>query len=189
MLKNEKIMKAKMILLAVLGILASPFLASADEPAPASVTPEATTYQFRNLKFDELLRPQDANNANGTRIVLYSAQPWKCMTWRLQPAGESAFRVQNLFTSKTFAADAGTDAAQPAVVQVPVKKDAADIPTWQFTKLENGSYKITDSKSGKALTAVKKSGEHQVGIVTSLWKNLDEQKWQLEKIDPKQLTM
>jgi len=34
--------------------------------------------------------------------VLYPAEPWKCMTWKLRPAGESVFHVQNHFTSKTF---------------------------------------------------------------------------------------
>jgi hypothetical protein len=62
-------------------------------------------------------------------------------------------------------------------------------PVWQFTKLPDGHYKITDSSSGKALTAMQNPGEHQASIVIAPWKNLDEQKWQLEKIDPKALTM
>ena len=190
--KTNKPMKAKTTVLAILGILACSLSAMAEAPksdsSPAQA-PAATTYQFRNLKFGELLRPQDANGANGTRIVLYSAQPWKCMTWRLQPAGESAFHVQNLFTAKTFAADAKSETDQQAVVQVPMKKDASEIPTWAFTKLEDGSYKITDPKSGKALTAVKGGKDYQIKIVVEAWQNQDEQKWELQKMDPNQLTM
>ena len=151
--------------------------------------PAAGTCQIRNVKHQALLRPRDANNANGTPIVLYPAQPWKCMTWRLQPAGESAFHLKNLFTAKTFSASADTNAPSPSVTQVPLAKVGGDSPAWQFTKLEDGSYKITDSKSGKVLTAEKSAGESEATIVTAPWQNLDEQKWILEKMDPKQLTM
>ncbi|MCX6903304.1 MAG: RICIN domain-containing protein [Verrucomicrobia bacterium] len=136
-----------------------------------------------------MLRPKDANGATGTPIVLYSAQPWKCMSWRLQPAGDAAFALKNLFTSKTFAAGSETGAAQPAVTQVPLAKAEGESPAWQFTKLDDGSYKITDSKSGKALTAAKAAGEYEAKVVVAPWQNLDEQKWRLEKMDPKQLTM
>jgi hypothetical protein len=173
-----------------LGLLLSGFLVSAQErPSGAGDAKplEAGTYHIRNLKFKDLLRPENANGANGTRIVLYSAQPWKCMTWRLQPAGASAFSLQNLFTSKTFAADVKKDQAQAPVTQVPLGAGAA--PGWQFTKLEDGSYKITDAKSGKALTAVKAGNGGEAKIITEVWHDQAEQKWELQKVDPKQLTM
>jgi hypothetical protein len=122
-------------------------------------------------------------------IVLYPAQAWKCMTWRLQPAGESVFQLKNLFTSKTFCASSDTNAQQQSVTQVPLPKDGSEPPTWHFARLADGSYKITDGKSGKALTAVKGADDYSIKIVIALWENLDEQKWELEKIDPKQLTM
>ena len=157
--------------------------------AIAGDAPEATTYQIRNVKHQELLRPRDANNATGTPIVLYPAQPWKCMTWRLQLAGDSAFHLKNLFTGKTFSANAGTNAPQQFVKQIPLAKDGGESPAWQFTKLDDGSYKIADGKSGKVLTAKKRADESEAKIVTAPWENQDEQKWILEKMDPKQLTM
>jgi hypothetical protein len=161
-----------------------------DTPASANSgqAPEATTYQIRNLKYQELLRPLDANNADGTPIVLYSAQPWKCMTWRLQPAGESAFQVQNLFTFKTFGVSSTTN-LPPSVSQVPLAPRGGVSPTWRFLRLEDGNYKITDSHSGRALTAVKAAGEYSIKIVAAPWQNRDEQKWRLEKMNPQQLTM
>ena len=183
-------MKKINLFMAALAVALGNFSVSAeDAPAKANPVPEATTYQIRNVKHQDLLRPKDANNATGTPIVLYSAQPWKCMTWRLQPAGESGFHLKNLFTSKTFAAGSDTAAPQPSVTQVPLAKDGGDSPVWQFTKLEDGNYKIADSKSSKVLTAVKHAGEYEVKIVIAPWQNQDEQKWQLEKMDPKQLTM
>lgn len=179
-------MKKISLFLAVLAVAFGNFCALAeDAPAKANPVPEATTYQIRNVKHQDLLRPKDANSATGTPIVLYSAQPWKCMTWRLQPAGESGFHLKNLFTSKTFAA--GSETA--AVTQVPLAKDGGDSPVWQFTKLADGNYRITDSKSGKVLTAAENSGEYEVKIVIAPWQNSDGQKWILEKMDPKNLTM
>ena len=151
--------------------------------------PEPTTYQIRNVKHQELLRPRYANSANGTPIVLYPAQPWKCMTWRLQPAGESAFHLKNLFTGKTFSSSSDTNALQQFVKQIPLAKDGGESPAWSFTKLDDGNYKIADRKSGKVLTAKKSADESEVKIVTAPWENQDEQKWILEKMDPKQLTM
>jgi hypothetical protein len=183
--------KTKFLLLALTLLVSRGGVYAEDAAVAASnnQVPEATTYQIRNLKHQELLRPRDANSANGTPIVLYSAQPWKCMTWRLQPAGESAFHLKNLFTSKTICASADTNAPQQFVTQIPLAKDAGESPAWKFIKLADGNYEITDSKTGKALTAAKNAGEYEVKIVIAPWQNLDEQKWILEKMDPKQLTM
>jgi hypothetical protein len=155
---------------------------NAAEPALAP-----DTYQIRNKAFGELLRPEDANSANGTPIVLYPAQSWKCMTWRFHAADESAFSLQNLFTSKTFAPDAKGDAAQPALSQVPFGKEAASRPGWRFTKLADGTYRIQEAGSERSLTAVRQNGGYRIQLQP--WKESAEQKWSLEKIDAKSLTM
>lgn len=151
--------------------------------------PEPTTYQIRNIKGDELLRPRDANAANGTPIALYPARPWKCMTWRLQAAGDSGFTVKNLFTSKTFCVNTNSTVPPQAVTQLPLAKNPNDAPHWQFLRLEDGSYKIADNKSGQVLTAVELQSHGEFSVVEAAWQNLTEQKWRLEKIDPKDLTM
>ncbi len=158
---------------------------------PASKLPDASSagpasFQIRNKKFGDLLRPENANNATGTPIVLYPAQPWKCMTWKLHPAGESGYQLQNHFTSKTFAADAKAEQSA-AVTQVPFAKQQAERPVWHFTKLSDGTYEISDAKTGKALTAVKAA--NGLKIVVQAWRESPEQKWELIPIDPSQLTM
>jgi hypothetical protein len=175
------------ILVAVIafGILGTTF--GADSSAPPGNGSSPASYQVRNKKFGQLLRPEDANNANGTRIVLYPAQPWKCMTWKFHPAGESTFQLQNHFTSKTFAAETSGEKPLQAVTQVPFAKESDKRPVWQFTKLADGTYKIADAKSGKVLSAAK--AESGVRIVLDTWHEADEQKWELLPIDPKQLTM
>ena len=147
------------------------------------------SFQIRNQKYGNLLRPEEANSADGTRIVLYPAQPWKCMTWKLQGTGDSGFQLQNHFTGKTFAAETGADKAEAAVTQVPFSRKPEERPTWQLLKLTDGTYKITVPKSGKALTAVKEEGGSGAKIVTRAWREEADQKWELIAIDPKQLTM
>lgn len=144
------------------------------------------SYQIRNSKFGNLLRPEEANNANGTRIVLYPAQPWKCMTWKFHPAGESRFQLQNHFTSKTFSTEAGEKAA---VRQVPFSKKTDERPVWQITKLNDGTYKIAEPKSGKVLTATNDANGSGARVVVENWHDGEEQKWELKEIDPKDLTM
>lgn len=162
------------------------FRCPAAETAASSAAQTVKSFQLRNEKYGELLRPKDANNANGTPLVLYSAQPWKCMTWKLHPAGEGQFQLQNHFTSKTFAPEVSGEKIQ--VRQVPFEKDAAARPTWKFTKLPDGTYQILDAKSGKALTAVP-GGDGAREISVQPWHGGEEQKWRLEEIDPRRLTM
>lgn len=157
----------------------------AQEANNTKVTPGS--YQIRNKEYGDLLRPENANGAVGTRIVLYPAQPWKCMTWKVQPAGESYFQLQNYFTSKTFAADVSADKPEQRVTQVIFAKPRGENPAWQFSKLPDGTYKIADAKTGKVLTAVKEDGG--LKVVVRAWHDKNEQKWELLPIDPKQLTM
>jgi hypothetical protein len=164
-------------------------LAAETGPGASSAKPAAPdSCQIRNKKFGELLRPEDANSANSTRIVLHPAQPWKCMTWRMYPAGEPVYHLQNHFTSKTFASVTNPDGAQVAVTQVPFSREAPDCPAWRFAKLPHGIYQITEVKSGKVLTAVASEGGG-MRIVVAPWQKGDEQKWELLKIDPAKLTM
>jgi hypothetical protein len=155
--------------------------------ASSAKIPVAGSYQIRNKQFGDLLRPENANGAVGTRIVLYPAQPWKCMTWKVQPAGESGFQLQNYFTSKTFAAEASTEQPEQRVTQVAFAKPPGTNPMWQIMEVSKGIYEILEAKTGKALTAVKVDGG--VRIVVCAWQDKEEQKWELVPIDPSQLTM
>ncbi len=172
----------------LLGVADSRAADSAVGLAPTkSAAPES--FQIRNQKFGDLLRPEDADSAPGTRLVLYPAQPWKCLTWKFLPAGDAVFQLQNHFNSKTFAADAKAGQPQPAVTQVVFAKEAGERPKWQFTKLSDGTYRITDPQSGKALTAVKAEASSTVTIVIAPWRDAGEQKWELLKTDPAKLSM
>ena len=140
------------------------------------------SYQIRNCEFGDLLRPENANSANGTHIVLYPAQPWKCMTWKLLPAGDSAFQLQNHFTHKTFAE--GTNGTSRAVVQIPFEKEESKRPAWKLEKVSGGFCRIVDVVSGKVLTATSRDT-----VTLSPWEEKPEQQWELIETDPAKLTM
>lgn len=180
-------LKTKITLLtACLFVMAAGALAAENTGGKSDLSATATeSYQIRNKKFGDLLRPKDANGAEGTRIVLYPAEPWKCMTWKLRPAGDSGFHVQNHFTSKTFIVNASSGGTN--VIQTVFARQASERPVWRFTKLADGSYQISDAKSGNALTAVSDNGT--VRVTVAPWQDKDEQKWKLEKTDPATLTM
>ena len=151
-------------------LLSSPI--RADEPAanafPASV-------QIRNVQFGLLLRPRDANNRDGTPLVLYPAQPWKCMTWTVNSTPDGLVSLKNRFTSKTFAT-----AADGSIKQIPF--DAAK--AWKFEKLTDGHYRILDPATpDKALTA--KDGD---SLALDDWKNTPNQQWEVLTA-PSHLTM
>jgi hypothetical protein len=177
----------KLPLFSVLLMLASGVFAADTTAGKSDLSPTATdSYQIRNKKFGDLLRPEGANGAEGTRIVLYPAEPWKCMTWKLRPAGESMFHVQNHFTAKTFIVNTNLDGTN--VIQTTLAREAGERPVWRFTKLPDGSYRISDAKSGAVLTATDGAGR-PVRVVVAPWQDKDEQKWDLEKTDPAKLTM
>lgn len=145
------------------------------------------SYQIANKKHGDLLRPKDANGSNGTPIVLYPVQLWKCLTWKLTPVGDSEFTVQNHFTGKTFTL-AG-EGKEKAIVQVALPKDDTKAVKWRFVKLEDGNYRITDPKTGNVLTAARNEKDQEIRIVLLPWEEKDNQKWELQELDPAKLTM
>lgn len=142
----------------------------ADEPA---ALPESV--QIRNVQFGLLLRPRDASNKDGAPLVLYPAQPWKCMTWTVGSTADGLTSLKNRFTSKTFAT-----AADGSIKQVPF--DAAK--PWKLEKLAEGHYRIFDPAAPtKALTA---RDEHT--LVLDDWKDTPGQQWEVLPA-PSHLTM
>ena len=147
-------------------------LAADDAPPPPQEAAAGKSFQIESVANPgRLVRPEDANSRDGTPIVLYPQQAWKCMTWKFDvPAGTTAnadcFRLVNHFTHKTLAADNGD-----AVVERPA--DAA-APLWKFVKLPDGMYRIEQPATGRALTATADGG-----LAVKPWTSTDGQKWRL----------
>jgi hypothetical protein len=59
-------------------------------------------YAIKNVSTGMLLRVKDASNKNGTPLVAYDPQNWKCMTWNFISVEGNTYQLKNLFTGKTF---------------------------------------------------------------------------------------
>ncbi|WP_205942938.1 RICIN domain-containing protein [Pedobacter frigidisoli] len=59
-------------------------------------------FAIKNVQNGMLLRIKDASNKNGTPLVAYDPQNWKCMTWNFISADSNTYQLKNLFTGKTF---------------------------------------------------------------------------------------
>lgn len=91
-------------------------------PAPAIVQVLQSTFAIRNVKTSLLLRIQDAQPADGIQLVAYTPTNWKCMTWNFEHVAGNVYRLQNLFTHKTFQPDS-TPATGAALRQRPLAAD------------------------------------------------------------------
>lgn len=130
-------------------------LALADVNTPAA----GDSFQIENAaRPGDLLRVKDARSADGTPLVLYPKQAWKCMTWELQADGE-AFRLRNHFTNKTLAPITSpttqpADASTP-VVQRPLDKEPSPFEAWRFEPIADteGLVRVVHVESGQVLEA------------------------------------
>lgn len=143
--------------------------ANADTASPAA----GDSFQIESVAHPgQLLRVEDARSADGTPIVLYPAQAWRCMTWELaaEPGG---FRLRNHFTHKTLAP---TTAPAAAVVQRPVAKSPTADEPWRFEPIDGkpGTFRIVHVATGAALEA----GEND-RIIATKPSDSPSQQWKL----------
>lgn len=59
-------------------------------------------FAVKNISTGLLLRVKDAKSANGTPLVAYYPENWKCMTWKFINQDGDTYQLQNLLTKKTF---------------------------------------------------------------------------------------
>ena len=59
-------------------------------------------FAIKNVLTGMLLRIKDASGKNGTPLVAYEPQNWKCMTWNFIAVEGNTYQLKNLFTGKTF---------------------------------------------------------------------------------------
>ncbi len=140
-------------------------------PATQRSTLAGESHQIQNLSQEELLRPRDADSKDGTPIVLYSPQDWKCMTWKFEPAGDGV-RLINYFTHKTLYPGAGEDGS--AVTQHPAAKTGIEAEQWRFVPVSDGVYRIEHIATGKTL-GVNAEGN----VIIETWTGAASQKWKL----------
>jgi len=169
---------------------AKPIVTKTIDSQPTDAIPIAVelkeAYQIRNKKHDLLLRPQNANKADGAPIVLYPEYPWKCLSWQFEKGPEGSYRLVNFFTSKTIQPAESHNGNSIPLVQATLDSQQLLTQYWYFFELPDGFYKIVSANIDMALTAIDKAGEAYIYLAP--YEDRDEQKWKLEAL-PEKLTM
>ena len=140
------------------------------------------TYAIKNNQTGMLLRIKDANSKNGTPLVLYNPENWKCMTWDFKNISGNTYQLQNLFTHKAFQTVA-TPETGVAMEQQPFKNgDAAQL--YEFEAIDKGSFLIRLKGSDLYLTPSDKEGSVNSVIILSKRTTNKLQLWSIYQQSP-----
>jgi len=138
------------------------------------------TYAIQNTTTGKNLRPFDAGNQNGNRIVSYNHVEWKCMTWDFKHIDDSTYQLKNLFTSKTFQGKDSPAKQGTKLEQQPLSTSTAQ--QWTFVKIANNMYNIRLKGTDLYITA-SSSGTNSDIILQGKQKNAL-QSWKLVAQNP-----
>jgi len=140
------------------------------------------TYAIKNVKTGMLLRVKDANSKNGTPLVAYDPQNWKCMTWDFQSTGENTYQLKNLFANKTFQP---LGEAKDAVImeEEPLLAHAAN-QQYEFIKVKKDIYLIKLKATDLYLTPADPKGSTNSAITLAKKKDSPLQQWSIYLQNP-----
>ena len=138
------------------------------------------TYAIQNTVTNKNLRPYEAGNQNGNRIVSYNHVAWKCMTWSFKHTGDSTYQLKNLFTSKTFQGKDSPAKQGTKLEQQPLS--ASTEQQWTFIKVDKNSYNIR--LKGTDLYVTASSSDTNSDIILQTKQNKALQSWKLVAQNP-----
>lgn len=140
-------------------------------------------YAIKNLKTGKLLRPEGANKADMTNIVLYTPTNWKCLTWEFIPVSDETYQLKNLFTSKTFYGTEAENGIYP-LKQVALQKNDPE-QSWTFERVEEGVYRIRLKERPLYITPMDDTGMTNTHVVLAPKTAGELQLWTIYEQDPK----
>lgn len=97
-------------------------------------------YAIKNVQTGLLLRIKDANSKDGTPIVAYYPENWKCMTWNFKHVDGTTYKLQNLFSGKTLQPN-GTIISGVVLEEQPLSQQN-DKQLYQFEPVGKNIYMI-----------------------------------------------
>jgi hypothetical protein len=139
-------------------------------------------YAIKNVQTGMLLRVKDANSKNGTPLVAYTPENWKCMTWNFKNTGTNTYQLQNLFTSKTFQPAKQADVDVPFDEQ-PLVKDAEN-QQYEFIAVKKDTYLIKLKGTELYVTPADSKGSVNSAIVLAKKRDAPEQLWNIYAQSP-----
>lgn len=140
------------------------------------------TYAIKNVKTGMLLRIKDANDRNGTPLVAYNPQNWKCMTWEFQNKGGDTYQLKNLYTNKTFQ-PLGQEKDHTIIEQQPLVADASN-QKYEFIEIKKDVYLIRLRSTELYLTPADPEGSTNSAILLTNKKDALLQQWTIYPQNP-----
>ena len=138
------------------------------------------TYAIQNIVTNKNLRPYDAGNQNGNRIVSYNHEVWKCMTWEFKHISDSTYQLKNLFTSKSFQGIDNPAKQGTKLEQQPLSGAATQ--SWTFVRIAKNTYNICLKGTGLYITATSSDTNSDIILQGKQKKAL--QSWRLVAQNP-----
>ncbi len=136
-----------------------------------------------NVETGLSIRPYEAGNSTGNKIVMYKTIEWKCMTWEFEQTDGNTYSLKNLFTGKTFHPVDDPAKEGNSLEQLPLnKKDKTQL--WEFIAADEGKYKIRLPGTDLYLTAANSKDSNSV-ITLEKDKKSTLQQWKLVPQSPK----
>jgi hypothetical protein len=134
-------------------------------------------YAIKNVQTGMLLRVKDAGSKNGTPLVAYYPENWKCMTWNFKSTGENTYQLQNLLTNKTFQPSASTGVDVPFEEQPLIA--GAPNQQYEFITVKKDTYLIKLKGSDLYVTPADPKGSVNSAIVLAKKRNSADQYWNI----------
>lgn len=139
-------------------------------------------YAIKNVKTGLLLRVKDAASKNGTPLVAYPAQNWKCMTWDFKNTGANIYQLENLLTHKTFQSQTAA-AAEVSLEEQPLTSGNAN-QEYEFISVKKDVYFIKLKGTDLYVTPSDPAGEVNSPIILAKKRNSAEQQWTIYQQSP-----
>jgi tRNA A-37 threonylcarbamoyl transferase component Bud32 len=140
------------------------------------------TRRIVNRKSGKALAVQRASKENGACVIQRAYGSEDSQLWRLEPAGEGGYRIDNVGTGKALdmlggGGGGGGDGTQ--VIQSDPRNQTHQ--QWRITSVGGGYYRVTNSRSGKVLSVLGKSTDEEAYVVQWEYDGDPSQQWMLER--------
>jgi hypothetical protein len=136
-------------------------------------------YAIKNVLTGMLLRVKDASNKNGTPLVAYDPQNWKCMTWNFISVEGNTYQLKNLFTGKTFQ----PKQADIALEEQPISLGSSN-QQYEFEPAGKDIYLIKLKGTDLYITPEDKKGTSNSAIILVKKTKTKEQQWTIYEQAP-----
>jgi len=138
-------------------------------------------YAIKNVETGMLLRVKDASNKNGTPLVAYSPQNWKCMTWNFISVEGNTYQLKNLLTGKTFQPK---DNTPEAILEEQTLSAESASQQFDFEPAGKNIYWIKLKGTELYLTSGDKKGTINLPVILSRKSGNKQQQWTIYEQAP-----